>query len=991
MEDIDIKSISLLDRPEEQKPIAKNPDEMKQLRDEFRRISYSDVVKKETSVRLPDTVKELREALDAKAEQLALNDKDEKEQAEHVPGIVLRKKDKDKDWAELGWSRADREAVKNLLKRRLKLTDDPKDKAQAENILEIIVASGKTSNEVLDILNDDEKFDHYFSAEGRAQIGQFTAEDQQFIGVSEQARGGYFYLRNELGLKDVYIRRFIMDDDFRHALDYEYDNTLPQNLFDLAWNLMYRAPELWGINGKFPVLQIQVEKFTDENGKERVRGRYVANQANMMRWIRERMYYRWDTFETDDPLDPFQVITIPKGQFATVSLGTIIFDEKRYFTDETGYMWKGLYNQMFIEPWMLLFDRQYHIEYDRAAHDDEQLVKAYQNWAHLSKFTRKVIGQSMLDRSLSLPVDFNGRDSDTKLGEALLTMYLAYYNLTDFDMLKEVLGEDSPFFTKNGWINAAAEFAGEKTIPMTGGVFVPGKFLGAREDEFEKAFDKETGMVTEKTKSSFLKMINPFYQENPPQTIGQVLKTIIKNSVREQLASKEGNGEQIDDDSLNYAWLKAYSWFYFSGGAARSNFPKPSGHFMESRWYYTDAYRLKYMGYGGAGNPYTVNMFKQIGIPFFEGLLSENAYEHYITGYDEKGKPKWGKRQLTPMEIMIKMRRTNAKFETMTKELRDKFESTTNPDEKEKILREINRIEDISKNYSKEFASQMEFHDHAMRVYSKNIVGRVSTLYGQVMKGQETAFDKFTKYDSVFRGVNFDREAWQDALQSKLITPLRYLFEANGATQLNMMVRAPVYAGRDKDGNPKWEHKWQPLGERMMGHQILDIPEFRMRKKDLTPEKWSELKHEGCRIKGKYIVDRQGKHKIDYNKVQENKPMVYKQWMLMKIAGDLWSHIDRHSTDPAYGMNHYLNIIDAIRDLPGDLTSSEYDLRGARISKMFFSKEQIKWLRKISRTTMLSLFNHHFWADLFMGDKRKKESVFGESTGIILNSIFKGY
>jgi hypothetical protein len=257
------------------------------------------------------------------------------------------------------------------------------------------------------------------------------------------------------------------------------------------------------------------------------------------------------------------------------------------------------------------------------------------------------------------------------------------------------------------------------------------------------------------------------------------------------------------------------------------------------------------------------------------------------------------------------------------------------------------------------------------------------------MKAKETDFEKFVTYDGIFRGPSFNREAWQDALQSKLFTPLRYIFEANGATQLNQIIRAPVYMGRDSKNKPVWEWKEQYLGERMIGHQVLDIETFWKEAKYIPAEDWEILKKRGFRKRRGYVIRPDGKHEIDYDKVHNNKSMVYKQWMLMKLAADLWSHIDNHSTDPAFTLEHYDNIVDAIKNLPGDMFGSEYDMRGARNTKALFSKHQIEWLERISGKNRL--FFKTFISDIFVGDKRKKESLFGESTGIILNSIFKGY
>jgi hypothetical protein len=998
--------------PEQVSSADKKKRKMLDIREEFRNMQYSEEVLKYTKDKLPDTVGELREALDKRAGELIQdNERSEAEHKKNVPDRVLRDED-ERGWMELGWSESDRKRVKDKIRQRLKL-----DENRAENLLHMLIASGKTPGDVIPLIEDDAKWDYYYSdQEGKNKVtfivGGDGRESRHPLAGNPDGARRYLYLKNTLGLtneanemNEVYLERFVLDDDFRANLDHEYDNNLPQNLFDLAWNIMYHNPKKYGVNGEFPVLQMQVRN----NSGEPVNGRYVVNQANMIRWLRDRMFYRYDAFETDDVPDYYSVITIPKGQFATVNLATMIFDESRYFTDETGYKWDDLYNSFFIEPFDLIFDRTYAIEHQKAYDKGDDFHKAWENWARLSKFTRKINGQSMVDRSMMLALDSsNGPDNDTKVGEAILAMFLTYYNLADFKGLQNVLGEESEFFTREAWVKAASDFAGKGTAGTGGikasGMINTGDFFGIHQEYFDKAFNKE-GKVTEKTMKDFLLFINPNWHEFPPQNIEKVLAQMVQNAVSDKFKSKQGTkdakGEDpIDTDSLKYAWLKAYSWIGFTGARARNNFKpsgEPSGHHQETRLIHTDAYRMKYENFGGAGNRFTVPMFKQLSIPFFEGTLSENGITYYFDGYDKEGKPQYKKRNKTQMEVMLELRQIDLSCEREVKALEAGFKSkiaqVSSKTEKDRLEKEFERrrteIEDKYKYYHKLGSGELEFNDNAMLVYAKNMIGMANPLYDRIMKAKETDFSKFITYDGIFRGPTFNQEAWQDALQSKLFTPLRYIFEANGGTQLNQRVRAPVYLGRDSKNKAMWEWREQYMGERMIGHQVLDIKDFWMDTKSIPKEELAERKRKGYRIRRGYIIRPDGKHEIDYNKAQNNKPMVYKQWMLMKLAADLWSHIDKTSTDPGYTLEHYENIVQAIKDLPGDMAGDEYDMNGVRITKTLFSKHQIEWLERISGKNKLAV--RTFWSDIFIGDKRKKESLFGESVSTLLGAVFKGY
>ncbi len=64
-------------------------------------------------------------------------------------------------------------------------------------------------------------------------------------------------------------------------------------------------------------------------------------------------------------------------------------------------------------------------------------------------------------------------------------------------------------------------------------------------------------------------------------------------------------------------------------------------------------------------------------------------------------------------------------------------------------------------------------------------------------------------------------------------------------------------------------------------------------------------------------------------------------------------------------------------------------MKGIRTSKLFFSKRQIQWLERKSGAQ--GLFLRELAKNVVMGDPRKKESLLGESTGILVGAIFRGY
>lgn len=988
------EAADVLERPVER--MIKNPGKMIERRDKLNNLYYTRGEKEAAAkdgVALPDRVDGLRQGLDrlvTKIEERGEpHEQLDAEGKKKIPDFVLRHEE---SWESIGWSKKDREEVKNKLRNILHITDEN----ALANALDCIVGAGRTPEEALRLITEDA----FRQANEYASQPELEDRQRQLPPEEIQKRAQNYMLRG-LGVEDIYVRRFILNREYNDELQYEFDNKLPDNLFDLAWNISFERQENFGINGKFPILQMQVEKYVDKkDGKEKVRGRYVVNQANWMRWMRDQINWWYEQYDTDEVTDYFSKVEIKKGPYTSVNLVTMLFNYNRYFRDETGFYWERLYDQTLLEPWMMFWLRTYHLEYDKAQSSEEKLSEAYNNIFYLSKLTRKIYGKSMVNILMTLPEDFEGKDSDAQLGDAWRTMFMVYYNMADFEALERTLGADSPLFKRQTWLDAMIE-VGEGIIDRSG-MPVIGTFMGDREEIFAKAFDVTTGKI--KDKDAFIKFLNIFPTPSNQSTALNVINQVLKDIVADKVVTKEGNpnaqgveqdiqGKIKDKISLDYAWLLAHSWTFFTGAAAKNNFPGVSGHLAETKWQHTAGYRAKYAGYSGGGNQYTIRMFPQLMRPLLEEILVENDFADYHYYDEKKGEMVTQHRNKTPMEILMDMNEVSMKHDEKRKDLQSQLKAAieaNNENEEKRLIRALNYLDEVTKNDYKILAGKLEFNEHAMRYFAQNVIGRAKVVYETIMGAHEINFEKFTKYDSIFRGVSFDRAEWQKAIQGGMVTPLRYLFQANGAIQYNMIVRSPVYT-RQEDGKYKWVFKDVPLGEAMFGHQILDIPEFRTKRADLTDEEWRSLKAEGYRRRGQYILRPDGKHRINYDKVQDNQSLAYKQWMLMKIGADLWSHIDRHSTDPAYNMEHYLSILEAIENLPGDIEGNEFEMRKARIPKGFFSHHQMKWLKKISGTTTTKLFTRQFAADLFVGDQRKKESMFGESASIVLSSIFRGY
>ena len=907
---------------------------------------------------------QLQQELDRQLQALESRPAEERLGRPKVPDIVVRQED---SWDDLGWSRRDRDEISEQLRTVLSLTEN-----ERKNALEILLGAGITPEEAKERITQ-EKFNAsktYFKTPSAKEQSEAEAQGREPREVSDEEaelQAKYSMLKG-LKIRDDYIKHFILTDDFKAEVQNEFDNVLPANLTELARDIAYYKDADFGVNGKFPVIQMQIKK--DANGKV-IDGRYCINEANFMRWIRSEINV-WYDIEPESVTDYFSRIKVQKGQFTSVDLATMLYDP-RYFKDEAGEEYEDLKAQVLLEPWMLMTIREYDVEYKNAMGDEGKLAEMYNKNFFFSKLAKKTYDKTMMYYMATLSTDFQGKDSDTSMGEAWNKLFLAYYNISDFEGLQDILGADSSFFTQKGMLKAVKKVH-EKKSKQTGMPML-GEFLGDKAPDFAKAFDANGNVTTKENKQNFVKFINFFTAINPSHDVIDVVKYALRDAVQGLVISKQANtgafddsdvqnGRVIDDHTMQVAELIAFSWLRFSGAGAKNDVPGVAAFDAQTKWLNTEAYRRKMatQARGGAfGNPFTVSMFRAVGVDMMRALRVENGYT-----YDEHG----NKRRLTPLEVMERMREVSAGYEQARKELQGQIETATGAD-KQRLLQELNDLDELEKIDFKQVAGQLEFSQNSLQNYAANHVARAKVIYEQIMGAHEITFDKFVTYDSLVRGVSFNRAEFQKQVQEGFLKPLRYLYETYGDLNFEMKVRAPVFKGR-KDDKDIWEYKTMPLGEMIFGYEILNIPEFRKKNKAGKAKK------------------KNGRYEIDYAKVQKNQTLAWKQWALMKIGADLWSHIDRHGTDPAYDMAHYFDVLEAIETIPGEVWGDDKKMKNMRVVTPFFSHSQMKWLKKMSGTTTMELFTRGIFSDIF-ADKHRKGGLFDDSFSLITAAIFRGY
>ncbi len=918
------------------------------------------------------------------------------------PGEILKDLD---TWEDYGWSDDERKEVKNELKDQFRALGnaDEVDK-QAEIIMEILVSHGKTGAEFKGHLSEMRQEAH------ELWISKKEKDDLQFRRQYSD-KEEIFFMMEYLGIEDIQIRHFISPDLYVHDNDQEIDYSAPKNVEELAWQMMqtpgkqYRG---WGVKGESPLLEMRILKDANRN-VDTEKSRYRVNTANMVLWARSNMYIAYD-LDRETPHNFFQEIALKKRY--PLSLQEMLLNPSQYFVSEDGIQYKQLLLEWYKEAAVMTTVRAWDVMYRKVAGDPDELAKAFREMYNTENLlTRNALGANLINLMTTMPLHFKGVEdgkwqSDSKMGAAWMDIYRAYDSMSDLEGLKRVLGEGSKFFTLKGWVEAIGE-VGTEGIAATG-VDKYRVFMGKEYYEFfEKSFDKNGEITTAENKKNFIKFISIF----GPKMIGGKVEWTVRAALRGAIAEKFGTevyvkdkndnpivdkmrpinkdgtpnyikkhafitdrgkkNENIEDRIEDMESLKvseAIAWSLVKPfGAGAKNDADAVGHDWMQRVYNTQLMRQKYPHRGDKfGNEHNIMQFKRTGVDALNAIVTE-AYTEEL---DDEGKPIKGKdgklktRNKTIMEVMRELSAFKTASANRLKELEMELIGLdpASAEYREK-KQNIKKISAEDNQIYQDKAQDMSFGQRTLSNYWEDHLKFGIDLYKQLVESKEIAFEKFTDYN-VFGGVRFKQAEFQQEIQDTWIHKIRYMIDTYPSLNFNQTVR--VMDQTETTKRHYGEHRLQEpayhevkLGEAMFGHEMLNRAEFWKRDKHDKPINLIDSK--GRKIKGKY--------EIDYQKVQDNKQQVWKQWFMMKVATDLFAHRALHANEPRFNFTYYQNAVEAIGRIPGDIMQDEFNMKQTDVTKYFFNKSDIAWLRKTGRVQNFDLYWKAMVKDVLLDDK----------------------
>lgn len=645
-------------------------------------------------------------------------------------------------------------------------------------------------------------------------------------------------------------------------------------------------------------------------------------QQNFLRWVRQRMMHWHD--ESPDAVYEFDKQVNLQRNYSNITIQMMVNNPERYFKDATktrinergeeeALVYQDLVDEIKRETWLFGESRKFDIEYQQAMGSDEDLAKTLLKNYYLNTFTKTIWDRSSLYWILNMAQNFEGDETkEAKVGQALNTAYLAYYNLADREMLANILGEDAPLIHADGVKAKIKELAEKKGM-------TPEEFI---EPSLWKGLtDAKPGKVID--------FINIFNLPGKNSRAMDVTRALIKDSLIEKfdlyIRDKDGNyvydtitdeetGEKkqvkrVDTLNLDFAETYANSMARWTGAGARND-TSSIGYDAWTKLQDTDDYRLKQPEWtrgGGFGNPYTIRVLKQLGRDLFTATFTETIDPNKKGEYKNK----------TPLQVLMEMEKLGV---------------------------------DDYKDYKKA-NSQLIFPQNTMRSFTIDHFNRVFGIYNQVMKAEEIKLDKFTKYDYI-NGLQFERGPFEEALKEKFFKPMRYAYSTYAMLDYTQEVRAKVTVKeKNEDGKEEKVVKFKTvrMAEAMFGREVLHIPQF-----------WNDPKNPP-----KIDSDDWAEH-INWEKVntRDGKVYIWRQVALTRLAAELYSHRDRHSTDPKYNLLYFEDIIKALEELPSDIAGDEFNLQSNKEVGRFFSKQDINWLREKASAERWRLYRNQTLSDI---------------------------
>jgi len=709
------------------------------------------------------------------------------------------------------------------------------------------------------------------------------------------------------------------------------------------------------------------------------------NQANFMRWIRERMMYAHSS-DPDAIIDFMNKIGVQRG-WSQASMSEVTGKIDKYFRQEVflpdgtkkTFLYHELAQQVIREIWHFNSSRNWDVEYRAVMGQEEDLPKTILKLFYTSTFTKTSWDHSNFYWVFTLPQyydahrreagqsvpDDESKLTDVNVGSAIRASLLAYYYLSDFKELRERLGSNAALFNEDAFIETLRAENKKRKLEVEENPSAGERYKGLTREDIKNLRDifNQGGKDGAEgfSQGAFTRFVNVFNSPEKENKTVSLVRGLIRKSVGERYGlylmetDSEGkviigpdgrpqfkvdeNGNKImDDQNLNYAENFAFSMTRWLGIGARND-TGASAFDALSKVLNTRPYREKQFSDtrgGGFGNMFTVKAIRSLAVPFLHGVRTETVKGRNSVDGSNSYK--------TPLEIL----------EDLDQAERDRIAAQgVQADTKDEV---VNKTKELSK---------LVFPDNTMRSYALNHLNNSYKIFYNLMSGEELQIAKFVNFD-VYGRLTFEETKFSETVKEKFLKPMRYAYATYD--QLDFTNTTRRISRVERNGTVHWEEV--SLAESLFGREVLDIPKFWKKEYAKNPD--GSIKKVKKVMYGKEVdvpvVLKVHKGVIDPEEIQANKAQLWKQLALTRLAGELYSHRTRKGNYERHYMDTIEKIYRALEQIPGDIGNvGDNDLTQIRTIGRFFDDEDLKWLRKKSKTEFGRMFAEEMGFALFSG------------------------
>ncbi len=698
---------------------------------------------------------------------------------------------------------------------------------------------------------------------------------------------------------------------------------------------------------KFIMARQESALYATGNKYELIDTRGNFKPENFLIWVREQIIQLHDDNRTAE-MSPLSAVAI-ETDIRTMTIYSMTRFKGQYFRDQsTNEILRDLADNIVNMCYYFGFFRNMDLAYRQTMNRDDELPETIAKIHAGSDVTHDDNWASFL----SMPDKYGhtveeGSDlTETKTGDGMLVANDIYYNMSDIEELKAILGEESGFFSKEGF-KKAMYILQDKLQWQNLDDFA--ELYDVKKDYFyitdsitgeKKAIFDSDGRIIEKNFFELMNIFNkasadfvPFVREMVrlgvaektgldygflptervnaeksrfEEIVSEIKEEAVKKrwNVDDKLARKKAE-EKIKRDrkasriNLTFAEYSSYVQQRPLLVASRNDTNR-RGYDAMSKMDINYVIRQSSEGTAGSiGNEefYLNPIFKNIGVDFLTGLKTNSGR--------------------APVEIFRDIREVRNNKELSLTEKQER---------KNKLLAEL------------------RFKEGAALDFTANHIKRAFQIFHALTGGEEMNLDKIVQYKPMTQGgIFFDTAEFEKQIKEEHIKPLRYAFASNDALNYGAIIRSFQYL--DKDGMPVY--KDATLVEHMFGDIVLDEIRQNARRGRLK----------GKRVNEDGKVEERSLSFEEYVNSREGRTRIVKNVSRAKIAAELKKH--RKYGAPVERWNagmveKFISALESIHALERDPNNPDKIIENP--NKRFYSKEDILWIRKHSGTGRMRMF-----------------------------------